>query len=208
MTAHAYAHAASPAAARTPVRAAAGSAAQTAPADRHLTLRPAPSTEPPYDDELPAGGPADRHLRLVCAPAEPLPFDRLPRPGDPGPRAFAEPLDFFDPQPTSRWELPSPREWLYRLLQVVLECLEGWRPASQLRRYTVPEVVGSVAARRKPDSRPGTAPRLCSLHLTEPVDGVVESAAVVQRDGRTQAIAIRLEGLDGRWLCVALDLID
>src|SRR5262249_2860224 len=162
----------SPAAARTPVRAAAGSAAQTAPADRHLTLRPAPSTEPPYDDELPAGGPADRHLRLGCAPAEPLPFDRLPPPRDPGPpalarpggrgpRGSAEPLDFFDPQPTSRWELPSPREWLYRLLQVVLECLEGWRPASQLRRYTVPEVVGSVAARRKPDSRPGTAPRLC-----------------------------------------------
>jgi hypothetical protein len=30
----------------------------------------------------------------------------------------------------------------------------------------------------------------------------------VQRGTRTHALAIRLEGLDGRWLCVALDVID
>jgi hypothetical protein len=91
---------------------------------------------------------------------------------------------------------------------VVLECLEGWRPPVQLRQYAVAEVVAAVAARRKPVARPGSAPRVRSLHVSEPVSGVVESCAVVQRGTRTHAVAIRLEGLDGRWLCVALDLID
>jgi hypothetical protein len=45
------------------------------------------------------------------------------------------------------------------------------------------------------------------LHLTEPVDGVVEACAVVDRGGRYQAIALRLEGLDGRWQCVALHVM-
>ena len=183
MTAHAYAHPAVP--------------------DRpRPVLRPAPSTEPPYDDELPA-----RHLHLVGAPAEPLPFDD-PLAPDPGPRLYEEPLDYFDRQPTQRCALPDPREWLDRLLRVVLECLEGWRPPVQLRQYAVAEVVTVVSARRKPAGRPGTAPRVRSLHLSEPVNGVVESCAVVQRGSRTHAIAIRLEGLDGRWQCVALDVID
>jgi hypothetical protein len=165
--------------------------------DSCLVLRPAPRTEPPYDDELPP-----RHLRLVGTTAEPLPFD------DPGPRVLAEVPDFFDPQPTSRHELPPPREWLNRLLRVVLECLDGWRPTVQLRPYAAPEVITAVAARRPSVARPGTAPRVSSLHVTEPVDGVVESCAVVHRGGRPQAVAIRLEGLDGRWLCVALNVID
>lgn len=170
---------------------------------RYLLLRPTPGTEPPFDDELPR-----RHLWVVGPPPEPLPFDHPDPADEPGRRSFERPLDFFDPQPTSRWELPSPHEWLRQLLRVLLECLEGWRPARQLGRYAVPEVVGLVAAHRKRFARPDTAPRICSLHLTEPADGVVESCAVVHRDGRTHALAIRLEGLDGRWLCVALDIID
>ena len=65
-----------------------------------------------------------------------------------------------------------------------------------------------MIARCQPAGRPGAAPRVRSLHVTEPVDGVVESCAVVQRGTRTHAVAIRLEGLDGRWLCVALNVMD
>src|SRR5262249_32078789 len=164
---------------------------------RHLQLRPTPGPEPPFADE-----PPPRHRGLVGPRPEPLPFDH-PEPGDmPGRRSFEQPLDFFDRQPTSRWELPAPHEWLRQLLRVLLECLEGWRPARQLGQYAVPEVVNLVAAHRKRFARPDTAPRICSLHLTEPADGVVESCAVVHRDGRTHALAIRLEGLAGRRLGV------
>src|SRR5947209_4805961 len=102
------------------------------PDRRYVVLRPAPRTEPPYDDDLPA-----RRLRLVGAPSadQPLPFDQPLSFDDPGPRLLVEQPDFFDPQPTSRHELPPAREWLKRLLRVVLECLDGWRPPIQLRPY-------------------------------------------------------------------------
>ncbi|HSV66088.1 MAG TPA: Rv3235 family protein [Mycobacteriales bacterium] len=168
------------------------------PPPQRPRLRPVPTTEPPYDDDLPAP-----HLVLVPALTEPLPFEQ------PAPRRFDEPVDFFDAQPTPRGELPDPQAWLTRLLRVVLECLEGWRAPAQLRAYATAEVVAEVAARRKRTARPGSAPRVRSLHVTEPADGVVEACAVVQRGAdQSRAIALRLEGLDGRWRCVALDLVE
>jgi hypothetical protein len=35
---------------------------------------------------------------------------------------------------------------------------------------------------------------------------VAELAAVVRRGGRMAAIALRLEGVDGRWQCTALQI--
>ena len=37
-------------------------------------------------------------------------------------------------------------------------------------------------------------------------DGVVEAAATVRVGARYRAIAFRLEGLDGRWRCVRLQI--
>jgi hypothetical protein len=37
------------------------------------------------------------------------------------------------------------------------------------------------------------------MRVTQPVDGIVEAAIVVAGPGRTRAVAVRLEGLDGRW---------
>jgi len=45
-----------------------------------------------------------------------------------------------------------------------------------------------------------------SLHVSAPADGVAEVAALVRRDARSTALALRLEGLDGRWQCTALEL--
>src|SRR5262249_60529147 len=124
-----------------------------------LLSRPPPATDPPSAAELPR-----RHLWVVGPPPEPLPFDHPEPTGEPGRRSLERPLDFFDPQPTSRWELPPPHEWLRQLLRGLLECLEGWRPARQLRRYAVPGGVGLAAAHCKPVARARTAPRSCPLH--------------------------------------------
>jgi hypothetical protein len=35
---------------------------------------------------------------------------------------------------------------------------------------------------------------------------VAEISAVARRDGRAHAVAARLEGLDGRWRCTALQI--
>jgi hypothetical protein len=47
---------------------------------------------------------------------------------------------------------------------------------------------------------------LHSLHFAEPADGVAEVAAIVRIGDRFRAIALRLEGLDGRWRCVRLQI--
>ena len=38
------------------------------------------------------------------------------------------------------------------------------------------------------------------------VDGVAEVSAVAHRGGRAHAVAARLEGIDGRWRCTALQI--
>ena len=45
-----------------------------------------------------------------------------------------------------------------------------------------------------------------SVHVSEPVDGVAEVCAIVQQGPRCRAIALRLEGIDGRWQCTALHI--
>lgn len=48
--------------------------------------------------------------------------------------------------------------------------------------------------------------RVRSVHVSAPADGVIEMTAVVRDGGRYRAVAARLEGLDGRWRCVQLQI--
>ncbi|MGB5952326.1 MAG: Rv3235 family protein, partial [Ornithinimicrobium sp.] len=45
-----------------------------------------------------------------------------------------------------------------------------------------------------------------SAHASTPGDGVAEVAALVVHNGRHRAVALRLEGVDGRWLITALEM--
>ncbi len=167
------------------------------PAATAMRVRRAPRLEPPYDDELP--GP-----RLWLVPVqEELPFD------EPAPRRFERPVDFFDPQPTSRLQLPGPEPWAARFVQAVLEMLVGRRPAAQLQEWTSPPVLAGLvnASGRRRWAAPGLPPAIVrSIRVYEPADGVAEMCAVIQRGRRYFAAAGRLEGFDGRWRCVALRL--
>jgi hypothetical protein len=53
---------------------------------------------------------------------------------------------------------------------------------------------------------PGVVPLVKSVRVSEPADGVAEVAAVVLRGTVYSAAAARLEGFDGRWRAVALEL--
>ena len=48
--------------------------------------------------------------------------------------------------------------------------------------------------------------RVRRVRVCEPADGIVEACAVVVSHGRVRALALRLEGLDGRWLVTALTI--
>lgn len=184
------------------------------------TLRrmPVPACEPPYDDErdarpaasspavqgtlalafvLPTGVPA--------APEAPPELRLVPRPEA---EEDADAVD-FGPQPTATADLPEARGWAGRFAQALVEVLAGDRPVAQLVRWTTTavyeEVAGLIAG---PGVSRGDAARgvVRSVHVSQPADGVAEVAALVRRGARSTAVALRLEGLDGRWQCTALDL--
>ncbi|HEX6936770.1 MAG TPA: Rv3235 family protein, partial [Actinomycetes bacterium] len=100
--------------------------------------------------------------------------------------------------------------WAGRLVQAVVEVLAGARPVGQLVRWTssdvYDEVAGLVLVRTGSGGPEQARAMVRSVHVTEPADGVAEVAAMVRRGVRTTAVALRLEGLDGRWQCTALEL--
>jgi len=163
-----------------------------------VTVSPAPRREPPFDDEL-----AAPHLRLVARHEPQLPFESVPR------RRLAAAQDVFAVQLTTRGALPDPESFGRRLLVAAFEALSGRRPLPQLGRYLSPSVYTGLAGdlERGRLDRSWTQPTVMrSIRVCEPADGVAELAAVVQAGGRYRAVAARLEGLDGHWRCVKLQL--
>lgn len=195
-----------------------------------LRLLPTPAWEPPYcDDGDQLSGPVSPGPRLVATEQQALPLAFLlpsgvaavpapprlrlvdtARSGTGGP---GEPDEVFDPQPTPRADLPDPRLWGGRLVQAMLEVDAGVRPVAQLRRWTSDTVYTRLRRRshrshflqsRSPQTQPGRV-WVRSLRVCEPADGVAEVSAVVHQGSRIRAVAVRLEGTDGRWRCTAVE---
>lgn len=175
-------------------------ATRPVPETTQLRLVVVPTPQPPLD--------APRPLRLV------VPGVALPRPPHrPGPRPkpTASPArrdDDFGPAWSLRAELPDARETGRRLLTLTLEALAGRRPMTQLQPVTTLGLFTALNTRRRPRwCTEGNSPLILGpVHVCEPVDGVAEISAVARRAGRAHAVAARLEGLDGRWRCTALQV--
>lgn len=162
-----------------------------------LRSLPVPATEPPVEHgEVPRGAthhPAQGVLALIpCDPDDDVLWER---------------------QPTRTSDLPDPVRWGRTVSQVVVEVLAGHRPSAQLLRWTTEQVYREVRSRALPlpsgrhQSRslgPAHRPRVGSVRVSEPRDGVAEVAVVVHRRHRVQAMALRLEGRDGRWVVTVL----
>jgi hypothetical protein len=166
----------------------------------HLVVVPTPG--PPLQDER-------EPIRLL------VPGRRTRRPvPPPGPRPRLDlptgPADAADFGPTwsQRAELPDPQAVGRRLITLTIEAFAGRRPVGQLQSLVSPPLFTALSERRRPGwCTEGTAPLLISsVHVCEPVDGVAEVSAVARRGGRAHAVAARLEGIDGRWRCTALQI--
>lgn len=124
------------------------------------------------------------------------------------------PDDDFGPRRTPRASLPEPQPWASRLVQAIVEVTSGVRPVAQLVRWTTTDVYATlqrrIARNEMLNQRTPTGRRVGaivrSIHVDEPADGVAEVCAVVQHGARCRAIALRLEGFDGRWQCTALQV--
>lgn len=163
------------------------------PARAQLTLVPTPG---PPTRSVPAtrlvlqGVPA---LRPVLAPG--------PRPGGSTGPGTAAPAAV--PAPAG-----APALVAHRLLTMTLEAFSGLRPLAQLRgAYTLPVFTAISRGRRPAWCAAGSGPLLIgAVRVAEPVAGVAEVCAVARRNGRAHAVAARLEVLDGRWRCTALQV--
>lgn len=144
----------------------------------------------------------------------PLPFPGM-RPVLPVPVHRASP---HDPRAVAQLRAPAAK-----FLQAVTEVLTGERPTRQLGPWLAPDVYAELARRVAPlagrrdrpaPARPGAPPRrgarIVSVHLALVGDHAAEVAGRMVHDGRSRAIAARLElrtSARGRrtWLCTALE---
>ena len=157
-----------------------------------VRLRPAPTREPPFDDEQPA---------ITAVGQLQLPFPVRTRTGSLWP---ADQLDQLRPA-----GLPDPAHWTRRVLVAILEARAGRRPIQQLAPHVSRRILRGLTedtGGRGHEPMPGTAFTIRSVHASEPAPGIAEVAAVVQVGPRCHAIAARLEVTDGRWQCVRLQI--
>jgi len=117
-----------------------------------------------------------------------------------------------------RGDLPDPRPVAGELAQAVVEVLAGDRPLTQLLTRFDDHTYAQLAA-RAPDPathptlgparagiHPWQRPKIRTVHVSRPAAGVAEVTARVQTNGRSRAVALRLEEWQGRWRCSALDV--
>ena len=160
---------------------------------------------------VPVPGHAPVH-RLPTLPTDPvqgtLALELLPA-APPAPSAGPWVGDGDDEPPCDPAGLPDPRRWVGMLAQAVVEILAGRRPAAQVVRWLEPSVYERVrrSVRPRRDSRGGAPVRVRRVRVSTSPDGNVEGAAVVDDGVRCRALALRLEPLDVRWLCTALDVV-
>ncbi|CAB4337426.1 MAG: hypothetical protein F2839_03565 [Actinobacteria bacterium] len=138
---------------------------------------------------------------------EPLPFEWAATSGAnalsrTAPTLSDEARQSFDALPTSRTDLPPADVWGKRLVQGMVEVINGVRPSSQLTRWVTPEVMGLIQSRVLTKNMPRYIVR--SVHVSETDDGVAEVCSVFGTANRSFALAMRLEGLDGRWRATSL----
>jgi hypothetical protein len=155
----------------------------------------------------------------VPAPRE----TRPPAPGARGPARQTTAHDAAARRPTAdprghetatEQPLPPPRAAATALVQAVLEILAGRRPVQQVRHLTTEAVYEELRRRlsahrdlQKRGAGSEGAPRLQSVHVDVPTEGAAEVTAVIKLGARHRAVALRLDGAEGRWNCTALRLL-
>lgn len=181
------------------------------PAVRAIRRLPVPPADPPYDDELGTDVVGALALATTPAPLDPASTVRaVPLRLVPAIEALDEDAHFA-PQRTLRADLPDPVAWTRTFAQAVVEVLSGHRPAPQLAGMATMSVYAGIertvtlrGRRGVQERRTVVRPIVRSVHVSEPADGVAEACAVVDTGTRRRALALRIEGVDGRWTCTAL----
>lgn len=121
------------------------------------------------------------------------------------PSTFGEYFDDDDrPLPTSASELPDIQLWMMSFATNLLEIIAGRRTPAQLANRCHRVIYLRLTSLAGTSAEIG---RIRKIHQDAPLDGICESVITVRFGDRIRALAIRAEGVDGRWLCTALRLL-
>ena len=139
--------------------------------------------------------------------------------------ASARDDQIFGPQPSRAADLPDPAGWAAHIAQAIVEVMHGARPATQVLRWTSPEVYaviarrGALAARREAaargaerrqdaatDHRPRRRTQVTRVLVGHPRPDVTEASVVLVDGSGVRALAIRLVSGYGRWVVKALQI--
>jgi hypothetical protein len=121
------------------------------------------------------------------------------------PTTFGESFESDDsPQPTSSSQLPDIRIWTISLAVSALEVFAGRRNPAQLAVRCHPVIYQELLVGAGLLKEIG---KVVKIHQDHPFDGIVESSMLIKFSDRVRAMVLRAEGIDGRWLCTALELI-
>ena len=121
------------------------------------------------------------------------------------PSTFGEEFDAeFAPQPTSAATLPEITPLVNQFIHNVLEIWAGRRSSQQLQLSCHYSIFSQLQRATGSLSEIG---RVRKTRITALLDGICEATVTVRFGDRLRVIAIRFEGLDGRWLCTCLTLI-
>lgn len=104
--------------------------------------------------------------------------------------------------------------WASRFAQALVEVVAGDRNPHQLLRCTsydvqtdlVQRVAALNAVARPEQRRSRLRAQVRSVHVQQPGPTIAELSVHVRQGGRSRAIAARVELLEDRWVCVALEL--
>lgn len=124
--------------------------------------------------------------------------------------------DFLARRQTSASELPDPQVLLENLARCVFESLAGARDLDQISRWITDKVyyslrhrVGLAERARRLRGQVAVRPliRVGKVFLCQPAENVVEAAVLIMGGHRVRSVAVRLEGLDGRWRATAISVL-
>jgi hypothetical protein len=122
----------------------------------------------------------------------------------------------FGYQPTPSHKLPRPGPWAERIIRGMVESIHGVRDPYQFSRWVSHDVFQDVTTQSQDIQRQNQtlgkrplSPRfaLQRLIIAAPRDGVIEASAVVGVSDRIKAVALRMEGMDNRWMATSFKLL-
>lgn len=154
--------------------------------DTAICVCPVTDTDPPYDRD-----PFWDRPRL-----RPVPQPVAPQPARPAPEA-AEPAG----------GPPGAQLAAHRLVHAYLDVLHGRRRPSQLTALATVRGMERLQLALGEPGQPWRRVRLGRLHVTEPLPGIAECAAVLREAGSAWALAFRMEHRSGAWQCTDADSV-